>query len=75
VLVCTPAVANNLRKVDGLLQLKQVLATGAQHGMQTMESHLAQLVRRGVISEHDGEFKARDLEEFRRHLNQGTARG
>jgi twitching motility protein PilT len=72
VLVCTPAVANNLRKVDGLLQLKQVLTTGAQHGMQTMESHLAQLVRRGVITQHEGEFKARDLDEFHRHLTAGA---
>jgi twitching motility protein PilT len=71
VLVSTPAVSNNLRKVDGLLQLRQVLTTSAAQGMQTMESHLAALVRRGAVRESDAEFKARDVEEFRRHLTLG----
>jgi twitching motility protein PilT len=71
VLISTPAVANNLRKVDGLLQLRQVLTTSVSVGMQTMEYHLAQLVRRGVVREPDAEFKARDIDEFRRHLAQG----
>jgi twitching motility protein PilT len=68
VLVVTPAVANNLRKVDGLMSLRQVMATSSKDGMQTMEMHLAQLVRRGAVREIDAEFKARDLEEFHRQL-------
>jgi twitching motility protein PilT len=68
VLVVTPAVSNNLRKVDGLLSLRQVMTTSAKDGMQTMEMHLAQLVRRGAVREVDAEFKARDLEEFHRQL-------
>jgi twitching motility protein PilT len=70
VLVCTPAVANNLRKVDGLASLRQVLSTGSGQGMQTMEAHLARLARSGVVSMRDAEFKARDAAEFRRYLNQ-----
>jgi len=72
VLVSTPGIVNNLRKVDGLLQLRQLIATGVKQGMQTMEMHLAQLVRRGIVSEMEAEFKARDTEEFRRHLHAGT---
>jgi hypothetical protein len=36
-----------------------------------MEMHLAQLVRRGLISEAEGEYKSRDMDEFRRHLQAG----
>lgn len=71
ILVSTPAVANNLRKVDGLLALRQVMTTSLKDGMQTMEMHLAQLVRSGVVREIDAEYKARDLEEFRRQLSVG----
>lgn len=72
VLVSTPGIVNNLRKVDGLLQLRQLIATGVKQGMQTMEMHLAQLVRKGIVSEMEAEFKARDTEEFRRHLHAGS---
>lgn len=71
VLLSTPGVMNNLRKVDGLLQIRQLITTGIKQGMQTMEMHLAQLVRRGLISEAEGEYKSRDMDEFRRHLQAG----
>lgn len=75
VLVSTPGIVNNLRKVDGLLQLRQLIATGVKQGMQTMEMHLAQLVRRGLVTEAEAEFKARDNEEFHRHLAAGVEIG
>lgn len=75
VLVSTPAVVNNLRKPDGLLQIKQTLATGQSHGMQTMEAHLAQLAKRGVVTVGDAEYKARDLDEFRRQLDTAMGEG
>ncbi len=75
VLLSTPGVMNNLRKVDGLLQIRQLISTGIKQGMQTMEMHLAQLVRRGLISEAEAEFKARDMDEFRRHLTTGPEIG
>lgn len=71
VLVATPAVSNNLRKVDGFNQLKQTLSTGGEHGMQTLEWHLAELVRAETISRADAEFKARDVDEFNRLLGNG----
>jgi twitching motility protein PilT len=69
VLVVTPAVSNNLRKVDGLMSLRQVMVSGVRDGMQTMEAHLARLVRQGSVREVDAEFKARDVDEFHRQLN------
>lgn len=72
VLISTPAVSNNLRKSDGLMSLRQVMTTGVRDGMQTMEMHLAQLVRSGVVREIDAEYKARDIEEFRRQLQAGS---
>lgn len=69
VLLSTTAVSNNLRKVDGLNQLRQVLQTSVKHGMQTMEYDLARLVRRGLISQSDAEYKARDVDELNMYLS------
>lgn len=71
ILVGTPAVSNNLRKPEGVANLRQVIVTGAGDGMQTLEFHLAQLVKRGLISQADAEFKARDTQEFYQYLNAG----
>lgn len=68
ILVSNAAVTNNLRKVDGLSQLRQVISAGAESGMQTLESCLAELVRQGTISLEDAEYKARDLGDLRRML-------
>ena len=68
ILVSTAAVKNNLRKVDGLAQLRQVMASGRDAGMQTLETHLADLVRAGTITLSDAEYKARDLQDLRRLL-------
>ncbi len=48
VLVATPAVRNLIR--EGMShQIYSVMQTGAQHGMQSMDTALAQLVREGAI--------------------------
>ena len=49
VLVPTPAVRNLIRE-GKTHQIYSALQTGAQHGMQTMDSALAQLVREGKIT-------------------------
>ena len=61
----TPAVANNLRKIDGHNTLRQTIETGSKDGMQTMDTALATLVRRGLVHEEDAAEKARDLDSFR----------
>jgi twitching motility protein PilT len=50
ILVSTPAIANNLRKTDGHLSLRQSLETGKNDGMQTMDMCLRDLVGRGQIT-------------------------
>jgi twitching motility protein PilT len=45
-----------------------VLQTGASHGMQTMDSALAQLVRAGKVNRQLAESRAHAPEELRRLL-------
>lgn len=66
ILVSTPAIANNLRKTDGHLSLRQSLETGKNDGMQTMDMALANLVQRGLVQESDAEAKAVDVENYKK---------
>ncbi|MBP9721974.1 MAG: type IV pilus twitching motility protein PilT [Gammaproteobacteria bacterium] len=50
ILVATPAVRNLIRE-NKISQLYSVLQTGAQYGMQTLDSHLQHLVLNGLISQ------------------------
>jgi twitching motility protein PilT len=65
VLVPTPAVRNLIREAKSH-QIYSVLQTGGAHGMQTMDSSLAQLVRAGKITRQLAETRAHAPEEFRR---------
>jgi twitching motility protein PilT len=66
ILVSTPGIANNLRKTDGHLSLRQSLETGKNDGMQTMDMALANLVQRGLVHEADAESKSVDVENFKK---------
>lgn len=50
ILVNTPAVANLIR-TEKVHQLQTVLQTGKAQGMQTMESHIQELIARGLVDE------------------------
>ena len=65
VLVPTPAVRNLIREAK-THQIYSVLQTGASHGMQTMDSALAQLVRAGKVNRQLAESRSHAPEEFRR---------
>jgi twitching motility protein PilT len=65
VLIPTPAVRNLIRESKSH-QIYSVLQTGGAHGMQTMDSSLAQLVRAGKINRQLAESRAHSPEEFRR---------
>ncbi len=65
VLVPTPAVRNLIRE-GKTHQIYSVLQTGGAHGMQTMDSSLAQLVRAGKITRQMAESRAHAPEELRR---------
>jgi Tfp pilus assembly pilus retraction ATPase PilT len=45
------------------------MQTAAKDGMQTIEMSLAQLVHAGLVRQDEAEFRAHDLEEFRRQLD------
>jgi twitching motility protein PilT len=63
-----PAIANNLRKIDGHNQIRSTLQTSVADGMQTMDMALAELVRAKLVKESDAELKVRDIDDFRRRL-------
>ncbi|HTX62591.1 MAG TPA: type IV pilus twitching motility protein PilT [Acidimicrobiales bacterium] len=67
VLVCTPAVQNLIRGAK-THQIYSLMQTGAQHGMQTMDQSLAQLVRDRAVSEGVAVDRCRSASDFRGHL-------
>jgi twitching motility protein PilT len=68
VMLSTPGIQNNLRKVDGHNLLRSTIETSSQYGMRTMEMALLDLVKRGVVRLEDAEHRAADREEFRRRV-------
>jgi twitching motility protein PilT len=73
VMLSTPAIQNNLRKVEGHAFLRQTIETSSRDGMQTMEMALVDLVRRGVVRLDDAEQRAPDPENFRRRIDRGES--
>jgi twitching motility protein PilT len=71
VLVPTPAVRNLIRE-GKTHQIYSALQTGGQHGMQTMDASLSQLVREQKISRELAEQRSSAPEELRRLM--GTVR-
>jgi twitching motility protein PilT len=67
VLMPTPAVRNLIRE-GKTHQIYSVMQTGSAHGMQTMDTALANLVRRGVISVQQAQDRAGNSEELGRLL-------
>jgi twitching motility protein PilT len=74
VLVPTPAVRNLIRE-GKTHQIYSVLQTGGQHGMQTMDAALVELVRNGKITRQLAETRAHAPEELRRLLGGGMGGG
>ncbi|MEZ5074991.1 MAG: type IV pilus twitching motility protein PilT [Solirubrobacterales bacterium] len=73
VLVPTPAIRNLIRE-GKTHQIYSAIQTSGATGMQTMDAHLAQLVRRGMIARKLAEQRASVPEELRRLLGStGTA--
>ncbi len=74
VLVATPAVRNLIRE-GKTHQIYSMLQTGSQHGMQAMDSCLADLVRQGLVTSHMALERAGSAPELRRLMeSQGTIR-
>jgi twitching motility protein PilT len=70
VLVATPAIRNLVRE-GKTHQIYSAMQAGAQHGMHTMDQHLADLVNKGRISYEVGLEKAHHIEDFNRLSGRG----
>ncbi|MDP9465730.1 MAG: type IV pilus twitching motility protein PilT [Actinomycetota bacterium] len=70
VMTATPAIRNLIRE-GKTHQVYSALQAGSSHGMQTMDSHLAALVRQGRIT-YDAAFeKCHHVEDFNRLTGRG----
>ena len=72
-LVPTPAIRNLIRE-GKTHQIYSAIQTSGATGMQTMDAHLAQLVRQGKITAQLAEQRAAVPEELRRLLGGADAR-
>ncbi|MBI1856811.1 type IV pilus twitching motility protein PilT [Candidatus Saccharibacteria bacterium] len=65
ILIATPAVRNIIREGKSH-QLEAVIQTGAEHGMQSMDKTLANMIHNGSISYEEARMVAVDLKELDR---------
>jgi twitching motility protein PilT len=70
VMVATPAIRNLIRE-GKTHQIYSAMQAGAQHGMHTMDQHLADLVNKGRISYETGLEKCHHIEDFNRLTGRG----
>ncbi|MGH2906598.1 MAG: type IV pilus twitching motility protein PilT [Solirubrobacterales bacterium] len=74
VMIPTPAIRNLIREAK-THQIYSVLQTGGQHGMQTMDAALAEMVRAGVINKTIAEQRSSSPGELRRLVGSAAAAG
>jgi twitching motility protein PilT len=70
VLVATPAIRNLVRE-GKTHQIYSAMQAGSQHGMHTMDQHLADLVKRGRVTYETGLEKCHHIEDFNRLTGRG----
>jgi twitching motility protein PilT len=63
IMIGTSAIRNLIRE-DKVAQMYSAIQTGAQHGMQTLDQCLQNLVQRGTISREIAREKAKQPENF-----------
>jgi twitching motility protein PilT len=63
IMVGTPAIRNLIRE-DKVAQMYSAIQTGQAHGMQTLDQHLQELVKKGLISRLDAQSRATNKEIF-----------
>jgi twitching motility protein PilT len=68
IMLATPAVRNLIRE-GKTYQLMNVIQTGAQYGMQTLDQALLALYRKGLISREEALARSVDKEELKERLN------
>ena len=70
VLVATPGIRNLIRE-GKTHQIYSAMQAGAQHGMHTLDQHLAELVRIGQITWEHGLEKCHHVEDYQRLTGRG----
>ena len=70
ILVATPAVRNLVRE-GKTHQIYTSMQAGGKHGMQVMDQHLAELVKKGKVSYEAALERAHHVEEFNRLAGRG----
>lgn len=68
IMVVNGAIANLIRE-GKTSQMYSAIQTGAQHGMQTLETALANLYKKGLISAEDALVKSSRPDELKRLIN------
>ncbi len=63
IMIGTPAIRNLIRE-DKVAQMYSAIQTGQAHGMQTLDQHLQELLKKGMISRLDAQSKAANRETF-----------
>ncbi|MEE4245167.1 MAG: type IV pilus twitching motility protein PilT [Kangiellaceae bacterium] len=63
IMVGTPAIRNLIRE-DKIAQMYSAIQTGAQHGMQTLDQCLKDLLAKGLITRKDAREKAKNKDDF-----------
>ena len=67
VMVATPAVRNLIR--DGKhYQISNIIQTGKDQGMSSLERNLAELVAQDIVDEKTAKIKAQDVKLFEQYL-------
>ena len=70
ILIATPAIRNLIRE-GKTHQIYSAMQAGAQHGMHTLDQHLAELVRVGSITFEHGLEKCHHVEDYQRLTGRG----
>ena len=64
IMIGIPAIRNLIRE-NKIAQMYSAIQTGQQHGMQTLDQNLQELVAKGLISKKDARMKAANKDSFR----------
>lgn len=64
IMIGVPAIRNLIRE-DKVAQMYSVIQTGGVHGMQTLDQHLSQLVKQGVITREAALTQAKNKADFK----------
>jgi twitching motility protein PilT len=63
IMIGTPAIRNLIRE-NKVAQMYSAIQTGAQHGMQTLDQSLQELVRRNIVSKQEARVLAVSKDRF-----------